>query len=163
MMEKDPLTEFSHRPDFWRFRIKADGGEYSISLRVPCWSKGVSLTVDGEKVEAKPQNGYITLIRNWAGQEIVVDFKLAIAAIQLKDSPRFAFREGPIALAGIIDREVSLNGSPDHLEAIIRPYAEREWDFWRNRFTTAGQSENFVLKYLYEIYDEQYTVYFPFS
>ncbi len=118
-------------------------------------------SIDGRKVENRAENGYVTLIEEWHGQKITFDISFAIEAVRLKGSELYAFREGPILLAGLTDKEVTIHSGQIRPDELLVPFAEREWGFWRNSFITKGQKENIVFKYLYEICEEQYTVYFP--
>lgn len=158
---RDPLTESIHRPDFWRFHIQPSGGNFPISLRVPAWSRRTKISIGGVPVTPEIHDGYLTLTENWNGQEIVIDFSISLSAVPLCGGNRYAFREGPVALVGIIDHEISLHGPIDNLSSWILPQEERQWDTWNNIFGVFGQEESFTMKYLYEIYNETYTAYFP--
>jgi len=158
---RDPLTEYEHRPHFWRFHITACGGSYPLSLRVPKWATYTSISIDNNAINLKPEDGIITLNENWHGQDITIDFGIKLHAVALQGGKRYGFREGPVALVGIIDHEIPLSGSIKDLHSWIAPQEERQWDTWNNIFGVFNQQEYFVLKYLYEVYDEAYTSYFP--
>lgn len=160
-LRKDPLTGSECRPDFWRFHIRPSGGQYEVKLRIPQWAVKTVISIDGEPVNtADNKEGYITLNHCWDRQDICIDFYLKITAFRLPGSNFYGFREGPVALAGLIDYEVSLNASPENAAEIFMPYSEREWASWNNMFITRNQDQNIIFKYLYEIYDEAYTTYF---
>jgi len=70
--------------------------------------------------------------------------------------------DGPIVLAGIIDRDCGLVGA-DKPESIFVWQTEHTYGTfpWKqSSYRTAGQPENFSFKPLYEVTDEKYTVYF---
>jgi hypothetical protein len=60
-----------------------------------------------------------------------------------------AYIDGPVVLAGLNEREVSLSGE-------FRSIDVRHWSTWRNDYIRDG----IYFKPLYEIIDEKYTVYF---
>ena len=71
--------------------------------------------------------------------------------------------DGPIVLAGLTDRDTGLTGNPDEPESILLPeqshtYGAFVWT--QNVYLTRNQKENFRMIPLYDVTDEQYTVYF---
>ena len=160
-LEKDPLTEYECRPDFWRFHIRPSGGQFELKLRIPRWAVKTRLSIDHTAVDLSDiKDGYIILNKHWDVQDICVDFYLRIEAVKLPGSNLYGFREGPVALAGLTGRQMALSGSLENAADIFVPYSERQWAQWNNMFITQNQEENIIFKYLYEIYDETYTTYF---
>lgn len=54
-------------------------GKYTIALRIPAWSKGAEVCVNGEPVDGENSKGYIYLKRNWkAGDEISLTFDMQV-------------------------------------------------------------------------------------
>ncbi|WP_274425587.1 glycoside hydrolase family 127 protein [Chelativorans sp. YIM 93263] len=45
--------------------------EFTLWLRVPGWSEGATVAVNGRPIDAAPKNGYIALSRRWAPGDIV--------------------------------------------------------------------------------------------
>ena len=71
--------------------------------------------------------------------------------------------DGPIVLAGLIDRDVGICGDLEDPESILLPeqshtYGAFVWT--QNVYMTRRQRENFRVIPLYEVTDEKYTIYF---
>ena len=87
-----------------RFAVEETGGEaWSLSLRVPGWSEGASLRVNGRPWDAAVSPGaYITVERTWReGDSVELD--LSMAPFLLRGHPRIesvrgcaAIRRGPL-------------------------------------------------------------------
>lgn len=152
-------------PRFWarRFRMSGKGKNFTLRLRAPAWLRGdARCWINGEEQAVRPENGWISLSRRWNEDEIDLILPKGIACYPLPDLPdTVAFLDGPVALAGLVDRSRTLNGDREHPETLIRLQDEREWGDWYARYTTVGQPENFSLMPLKDIGRETYTVYFP--
>jgi len=110
----------------WDGRITFDldpetPAEFTFHLRIPTWtgdrfvpgelyrytttSDGWSLTVNGERVEAAPKNGFVALRRTWkAGDRVVLDLPMPVKANTCIDKVeanrgRVAFSRGPLVLS----------------------------------------------------------------
>ena len=132
---------------------------FTLKLRVPDWCAApADCLVCGEAAEAA--DSWFTVTRLWNdGDTVTVDFPMGITAVPLpEDAHTVAFRYGPVALAGIISEERTLEGDP---ETILVHDNEREWGNWYDTFRTVGQSVNFRFVPLKSIGREAYTVYFP--
>lgn len=71
---------------------------FTVRLRVPVFCENVRIAVNGERVDAAPVNGYVTLDRLWHdGDELTVaaDFSLRMLSLE----GRTAFMYGPLTLA----------------------------------------------------------------
>jgi hypothetical protein len=87
-----------------------------------------------------------------------------LTAEPLPDDPQtVAFMDGPVVLAGLVDEERALLGDPSNLTELLAPANEREWTTWQQGYRTRGQARNFRLLPLYEVREQQYTVYFPIA
>jgi hypothetical protein len=69
--------------------------------------------------------------------------------------------DGPIALAGLSDREIGLIGDKRAPARMLVPDNEREWGTWLRGYRTVGQEVSIRFKPLHEVVDEPYTLYFP--
>lgn len=57
----------------------APGGTWGLTLRVPHWAAGASVNVNGQAVDAGPQDGWLTVERQWqVGDELVLDLPLDV-------------------------------------------------------------------------------------
>jgi DUF1680 family protein len=53
------------------------GSRWGLRLRVPHWADGASVSVNGEPVELTPEDGWLTVTREWAaGDELVLELPL---------------------------------------------------------------------------------------
>ena len=71
--------------------------------------------------------------------------------------------DGPIVLAGLVDKDCGISGNLEDPESILLPeqshtYGAFVWT--QNTYLTRKQKENFRMIPLYEVTDEKYTVYF---
>jgi DUF1680 family protein len=84
-----------------RVQIAVDGrpGEWTLSLRIPAWCEGASVTVDGEPVAATADDrGYLRLRREWNGpSEVVLELPMPVRV--LRPHPRIDAVRGCVALA----------------------------------------------------------------
>ena len=149
-----------------RFEVSCSGrAEFRLRLRVPCWSAAVpSLIIDGKAAEPVIENGFMVLDREWSGKTVInTVFASRVTAEPLEDAPELcALVDGPIVLAGLTDSDRGIRYSGDIMNA-LRPRTEHTYAayVWKqNCYVTVGQPENFELVPLYEVTDEQYTVYF---
>jgi hypothetical protein len=73
------------------------GGSWGLSLRLPHWAEGATLSVNGEPVEVAAKNGWLTLTREWNdGDEVVLDLPLDVRFTRA--DPRVDADRGQVAL-----------------------------------------------------------------
>ncbi|MBR5528031.1 MAG: glycoside hydrolase family 127 protein [Clostridia bacterium] len=62
--------------------------EFAMNLKVPMWSKGYTVKINGEKLDAVVcDNGYVTVARKWEkGDEIEISFKAEVEIIKVDDT-----------------------------------------------------------------------------
>lgn len=150
-----------------KFCVKCEKpAEFTLSLRVPEWAQGVEIEIDGEKITPEIKNGFVNITKVWNESAVQVYFPSELTAQSLPDSPELiSIMDGPIVLAGLTesDRGLAVNGSLQ--SAFIPQYEHTYGTFpWRqNSWRTVNQPQNFAFRALYEITDEQYTVYFTRS
>ena len=78
---------------------KVRQASFSLRLRVPSWSSGVVLTVNGEAVETDPSLSVITLERNWKkGDTLEMEFTQELCTEEWWDSS-LVFTRGPLVYA----------------------------------------------------------------
>ncbi|AMM85914.1 beta-L-arabinofuranosidase domain-containing protein [Martelella sp. AD-3] len=71
--------------------------EFTLSLRVPQWARGFSLTINGEASDATPEKGYLRIRRQWkAGDTVKLD--LQMEPEMLYAHPKVAPDQGRTAL-----------------------------------------------------------------
>lgn len=60
---------------------RAPGRSYALALRVPAWTRDVTLAVNGEAVTAAPRDGWLTVEREWAvGDEVRLGLPMSVRA-----------------------------------------------------------------------------------
>ncbi len=145
--------------------VKCDQAvEFNLRFRIPWWVDGkVRVVINGEeKIIESNSSSLIVIKRKWSNDSIMIEFPKKISSVTLPDLPdTVAFMDGPIVLAGLIDREVRLYGDVDKPDTILIADNEREWGGWLSGYRTQNQEYNIRFKPLYEIKDDRYTVYFP--
>ena len=150
-----------------RFTISSNvKNEWTLKLRVPCWTKGEpALTLNGETLKTIQRQGWIEIRRNWSKQdELDVFFPSKVVFERLDGAEELACAvDGPIVLAGLTDRDSGLRGDLNDPDSILLPeqshtYGAFVWT--QNVYQTRSQKENFRMIPLYEVTDEKYTVYY---
>ena len=150
-----------------RFTVKSEGkGEWALRLRVPAWIAGEPVvSVNGKEIKAEIEEGYIVLARNWGEEEVVDVFFPSEVRFEKLDGAEelMCAVDGPIVLAGLVDKDCGITGNLDDPESILLPelshtYGAFVWT--QNGYLTRKQKENFRLVPLYEVTNEAYTVYF---
>ncbi|MBR5384187.1 MAG: glycoside hydrolase family 127 protein [Clostridia bacterium] len=158
--------EYPSRPESWAVGITLHSDspmDLQLSIRIPWWCQGTpSVSVNGTDASWKEEYGCILLTGKWSDDTIIVTFPKGLTVHRLPDEPdTVAFLDGPLVLAGLCAEERALYGDPDHLETILKPANERRWQEWLPNWQTRNQPVNFRFKPIYQIGNEQYTVYFP--
>ncbi len=160
-----------------------------IRFRIPSWQKGAvkvtvgdeSVLVDiskvgeyaGNNIENKQidgtgislEKGCLVLKKNWKEDTITLLFTPTITTENLPDRrDLYAFKEGPVVLAGLCEGEKKLDIDINRPENFLLPQTEHTYEtfpWMQSHFRTTGQQENLEFVPLYEVKDEAYTVYFP--
>ncbi len=73
-----------------------------INLRIPYWTDGYTVSVNGEKQDIAAENGYLALNREWqSGDKIELDLPMSLGLYVSRDNDsKVAFKYGGILLAG---------------------------------------------------------------
>ncbi|MDC3416856.1 glycoside hydrolase family 127 protein [Aquibacillus salsiterrae] len=85
-----------------------DNSSLSLKIRVPYWAAGeVLVTVNGESVNGKVENGYLTVTKDWVvGDHVEVELPINLHIYQAKDDRlKKSIMYGPVVLAGALGRE----------------------------------------------------------
>ncbi len=152
-----------HRPSAFRVRVEitsADGVAHRVRVRVPDWTVGEPALAGDDRVELV--DGALAIAHPGGRTSVDIAFPFALRAIPIPDEPStVAFAEGPVVLAGLVDREVSLHGDVSQPASLLAPDNERQWTQWLPGYRTVGQSSSIRFRPLHEIVDEPYSLYFP--
>ena len=84
--------------------VRVDGApvRFRLRLRAPPWAESLDLRVNGERRVALPDDGWISIDRDWAdSDEVAIAFggKLRTVAVDPQHPSRVAVVDGPIVLA----------------------------------------------------------------
>lgn len=147
-----------------KFSVKCDKpARFTLSLRVPEWAKGVELEVNGKNTAAPVKDGWLDITADWQNDSVQVFFPSELRAEILPDMPELmSVVDGPIVLAGIIGSDCGITGA-DKLNEQFMPQMEHTYGTfpWRqNSWRTRNQPQSVMFRPLYEVTDEEYTVYF---
>ena len=147
-----------------KFSVKCDKpARFTLSLRVPEWAKGVELEVNGKNTAAPVKDGWLDITSDWQNDSVQVFFPSELRAETLPDMPELmSVVDGPIVLAGITGSDCGITGA-DKLNEQFMPQMEHTYGTfpWRqNSWRTRNQPQSVMFRPLYEVTDEEYTVYF---
>ncbi len=147
-----------------KFSVKCDKPvRFTLSLRVPEWAKGVELEVNGKNTAAPVKDGWLDITADWQNDSVQVFFPSELRAETLPDMPELmSVVDGPIVLAGITGSDCGITGV-DKLNEQFMPQMEHTYGTfpWRqNSWRTRNQPQSVMFRPLYEVTDEEYTVYF---
>ena len=99
------LREVSNYPWSGDIRISVDPetpAAFDVKLRIPGWCHGATVSVNGQKVDAKADKGYVTIHRTWAkGDTIALDLPMPAQRLYshpgvIMNASRVALKRGPL-------------------------------------------------------------------
>ena len=145
-------------------KVKADNAKGTIAVRIPDWTgDNYIFIVNGKKEDVIVKEGYALLDKTWNDDRIEIRFNASLSVSKLDDvKDMIAVMEGPIVLAGICDADKGLSFDKD-ISDIMVPFVEHTYDTFpwqQSTYMTVSQDENITFKPLYDVLDEQYTIYF---
>ncbi len=155
----------------WSMKIRVsvpEETEFTLCLRIPDWTVGKPhMLLDGKACEIGEKelnNRCIEIKKSWKESTICIVFPAGIVMEALPDMPEVAAAvDGPVVLAGVTGSDDVLSGDFASPEKIFYPRTEHTYGTypWRqSHYITRGQKRNLTFKPLYDIEDEEYTVYF---
>ncbi|UYO97027.1 glycoside hydrolase family 127 protein [Microbacterium sp. M28] len=152
-----------HRPKALRVRVSVTSVEDAsarVRLRIPEWTSGEPLVTT--TVSWRRDGRFLEIVHDGGESTVELEFPFALRAVPIPDEPdTVAFVEGPIVLAGLIDREVSLEGDPTDPSTLLVADDERQWAQWLVRYRSRGRDAGIRFIPLNEVTDQRYSVYFP--
>ena len=143
--------------------VSGAGDGLTLKVRVPGWTKGTSIVIDGKPAEGEWTPGSFAELKiSGPESRIRLEFRKAITIETLPGDERMAaFLDGPVVLAGLCDEERTLYVSDQEPEKILAADNEREWAAWKHTYKTVGQERGIRFIPLYEVGYQPYSVYFP--
>lgn len=153
----------AHRPSLLRFRLELESGDdvpARVRVRIPEWSAGAPVLMGDTTAEQTEDGMIISHTGGRTSVDIALPFELRV--VPIPDEPStVAFVEGPFALAGLVDSEISLEGDPATAASLLAPDNERQWGQWLRGYRTMGQPSTTRFRPVHEIEDEHFSLYFP--
>ena len=150
-----------------KFTIAADAPtDFTLSLRIPDWVNGKpTVTINGTAVDdITINNGFFDIKKTWENDTVSIYFPTALTLSSLPDMPELtAVLEGPVVLAGLCDSDRGLYMKENRAESALLPNTEHTYSTFpwlQSTYRTTGQPENISFVPLYDVTDEQYTLYF---
>lgn len=156
-----------HRPDCWVIELDVTSESpdvIKLKFRIPWWvQKQPTVMLNGEAQKGEISSPcFYSISRIWNNDTIRLELPMQLTTSSIPDeSETVAFMNGPVVLAGLCDKEYSLQGDKNHPEAILVPDNERKHGRWLTGWRTIEQDFSIKFKPLYEVIDEPYTIYFP--
>ena len=153
----------THRPRAMRVAVtiaSEPGVPARVRLRVPEWIAGEP----GVRADApvSREGRFVVVAHGGGATRIEVEFPMALRTVPIPDEPdTVAFVEGPVVLAGLVDRETTLIGDPRDAASMLAPADERQWTQWLTRYRSVRQDAAVRFVPLHEVTDEAYALYFP--
>ena len=86
-----------YNPSGAKINVDGKGKRFTMALRVPTWAEDFTVTVDGESVSAKEDDGYLIIDRAWNKNRVDIRIKAPVRMRVI--NKKIAFTKGPIALA----------------------------------------------------------------
>ena len=123
------------------FEISVAGGgahEFPLHLRVPEWSKGVVISINGCAESVVPTNGIMVLNRNWnSGDKIEITFEAEVAVSRWYDDG-IAVERGPLLYALKMEERWEAREFPIELhrkygKEYYEVYSTTPWNWGFNR------------------------------
>ncbi len=152
---------------FLKFTVKADVSEkFTIAFRIPAWVSGKPvIIVNGkEQKEISVHNGFFEIEKEWHNDTISLYFAAALTLSALPDMPeKVAFMEGPVVLAGLCEKDCGIamkNDNPENALAYVTEHTYGTFPWQQSTYRTKKQENDILFIPLYDITDEQYTIYF---
>lgn len=152
---------------FIKIHVHANKPEkFTLSLRIPKWVQGnPDLFINGKEIKnVTITNGYCEIDRTWEDDTLNLYLPASLTMSTLPDMPQLtAFSEGPVVLAGLCEKDCGIYLKDDEPQSALSYTTEHTYSTfpWQQSiYRTVNQPENFELVPLYDITEEQYTIYF---
>lgn len=141
--------------------------QFTLKLRIPSWAdaKDIVFKINNKDEVLSIENGFANITRVWSKNDAISLYLPARLSYSfLPDrKDKFAILEGPIVLSGIDCGSDVLIRPSDSPADILFPVSEHTYDSYpwlQSTYRTKNQPAEFKLIPLYDVLDEEYTVYF---
>ena len=144
---------------------QASGKNLPLKIRIPAWTKGAQIVVNGEKLNSQPgEDGYVTITKAWCtGDTVKLTLPMDYSLYESREDQEgkiVAFKYGPILLAGEFEGNkvpYIVTESRDPKE-ILTKTDESKLRFEIRDILKPG-SKSISLKPFFEFVSEKYMVY----
>jgi hypothetical protein len=120
----------------------------------------VSLRIN-DVAEGDSGPGFVALRRTWHDDTVQLRIPRGLTCHPLAGrGDLVAFRDGPLALAGLTTHQPTLVGDRDHPGTFIDRIGEW-YTYHQDRYAVRGQADALTLAPLRDVVDEPFTLYFP--
>ncbi len=148
----------------FKFTITSDA-EATIKFRKPDWLKDeASFTLNGKEIKPSLENGFYVIKRNWDSETLTLFLNPKLHLSTLPDAKdTSAILEGPIVLAAVNTDEFCLDIPDDDPGKLLSPITEHTYatfPWLQSNYTAFSGKKQIDFIPLYEVTDENYTVYF---
>ena len=161
---------------------------FSVKIRQPWWTEGMTVSVNGKPLVPESQGGYLVVTRKWEnGDRIHVDMPMHLSVMQTPDGKaQYSFLYGPLVLAAKTgtDRQdgmyaddsrgghiangpkipqtqmPAIVGTPGDVISHLQPVDGKPLTF-RLSGLTLPAFEGLTLQPFYQLYECRYQIYFP--
>ena len=145
---------------------KVPRGSKAVALRMPGWSDGISIRLNGDPARPEIRNGYAVIDRMWVvGDVLEIDLPMQLGVESVPDDPSVvAFTHGPLVLAADL-------GPADEDFAGLGPALVTQGAALEELQSIAGDAPHFAatdamgaqldLRPFFDRYDRRTAIYFP--
>ena len=140
---------------------RASTGPTTLALRLPGWTQGASVSLNGEPVLFEEERGYARITRRWAkGDTVELTLPMAVEVHHVPDDPSIvAFTRGPLVLAADMGPAQDPSDGPGPVlvsDGSITPAI-----LGGSLATRGGMGEELRFVPFFEQYDRRVAVYLP--
>jgi uncharacterized protein len=136
--------------------IRKGGGEFAVNLRIPHWTEGARVTVNGQPVAVTP-GAYAAIRRRWkAGDTIAWHIPQPLRTLPIDDRnpDRVAVMRGPVMYVGL-DPWEGLYDQPVALPGALKPVAGQD-----EAYVASVGGKDLVFQPFFAVQQQRYNTYF---
>lgn len=122
-------TGFPFRDEI-TFKISlSKAAKFPFHLRVPAWTTGAEITVNGEKWEGTPENGIAKINKTWEdGDKVKIKLPMSLKVSSWYDFA-VAVERGPLVYSLKIDHEIKEKNRHDKYKTFYEVYPKSKWNY----------------------------------
>ena len=165
-LTEHPISDTIHRPVKTVHRLTVRAAEktaFTLTVRIPGWSKETVVTVNGKEYRRfrAGEPCWLDIPGEWQEDVVEILVEPTLTLSQLGETDYYAVLYGPTVLVGLTDDDRCLRGlDQENICEMVRPRASHDWNASFTTWETDTDSKTVVMRPIYDITDESYTVYF---